>query len=306
MQLSDIQIFAVVASSKGLSAAARQLGVTPMQVSRRMAALEDELGVRLLHRTTRSVSLTPEGEAFIPYATTMIDAEEAARLEFGRNLSTVRGHLRLTAPSIFGQEVVLPLIKELLKQYPDMSVELDLGDRVVDIVAGGYDLAIRIAVLKDSDLIARRMAPNPRLICASPAYLAERGTPRMLADLARHDCIMLTPVGKWPFVIDGEVHRVSLTGRFTSASVEAVRSIALDGSGIAMLTRWDVRRHLASGQLVEIVLEDASTEQLSVWAITPSRRHVPARVRVFLEALERALTDDLPYTRAAPNNGRSP
>nr|WP_240147901.1 LysR family transcriptional regulator [Luteibacter yeojuensis] len=253
--------------------------------------MEDELGVRLLHRTTRSVSLTPEGEAFLPYASAMIDAEEGARHEFGRNLSAVRGHLRLTAPSIFGQEIVLPLVKELLKQYPEIGVELDLSDRVVDIVAGGYDLAIRIAVLKDSDLIARRLAANPRILCASPAYLAERGTPRTVPELHGHDCIMLTPIGKWPFVIDGEVHRISLSGRFTSASVEAVRSIALDGSGIAMLTWWDVREHLASGRLRQITLEDASTEELSVWALTPSRRYVPSRVKVFLDALERALTD---------------
>jgi DNA-binding transcriptional LysR family regulator len=282
----------MVASGKSLSAAARRLGITPMQVSRRIAALEEELGIRLLHRTTRSVSLTPEGEAFLPYATTMMEAEESARIELGAEQSVVRGHLKLTAPSVFGQEVILPVATALMKQHPGLRVELDLSDRVFDIVASGYDLAIRIATLKDSDLVARRLAANPRVICAAPDYLAERGMPRRLSELDRHDCILLAPVGKWPFVIDGELHRVPVSGRFTTTSVEAVRAVALEGAGIAMLARWDVRKHLETGRLVELSLEDASTEQLSIWAITPTRRHVPPRVKVFLDALEEVLSND--------------
>lgn len=292
MHLSDVRIFAMVASGKSLSAAARRLGITPMQVSRRIAALEEELGIRLLHRTTRSVSLTPEGEAFLPYATTMMEAEESARIELGAEQSVVRGHLKLTAPSVFGQEVILPVATALMKQHPGLRVELDLSDRVFDIVASGYDLAIRIATLKDSDLVARRLAANPRVICAAPDYLAERGMPRRLSELDRHDCILLAPVGKWPFVIDGELHRVPVSGRFTTTSVEAVRAVALEGAGIAMLARWDVRKHLETGRLVELSLEDASTEQLSIWAITPTRRHVPPRVKVFLDALEEVLSND--------------
>lgn len=291
VHLSDVQIFAMVASGKSLSAAARRLGITPMQVSRRIAALEEELSTRLLHRTTRSVSLTPEGEAFLPYAMVILDAEEAARNELGEERSVVRGHLKVTAPSVFGQEIILPLVTTLLREHPELKLELDLSDRVTDIVAGGYDLAIRIATLKDSDLVARRLAANPRVLCASPGYLAERGTPRTLADLEQHDCILLTPVGKWPFVLNGELHRVSLSGRLTTTSVEAVRAIALNGSGIAMLARWDVRRYLASGQLVELTLEDAATEQLSIWAVMPTRRYVPSRVKVFLDALESALAN---------------
>lgn len=292
MHLPDVRIFAMVASGKSLSAAARRLGITPMQVSRRIAALEEELSTRLLHRTTRSVSLTPEGEAFLPYALVILDAEEGARSELGQERSAVRGHLKLTAPSVFGQEVILPLLTTLLRQHPELKVELDLSDRVFDIVASGYDLAIRIATLKDSDLVARRLAANARVLCASPEYLADRGVPRKLADLDHHDCILLTPVGKWPFVIDGELHRVPLSGRFTTTSVEAVRAVALNGCGVAMLARWDVRQYLLTGRLVELPLEDASTEQLSIWAVTPTRRYVPPRVKVFLDALELALSAD--------------
>lgn len=292
MHLPDVRIFAMVASGKSLSAAARRLGITPMQVSRRIAALEEELSTRLLHRTTRSVSLTPEGEAFLPYALVILDAEEGARSELGQERSAVRGHLKLTAPSVFGQEVILPLLTTLLRQHPELKVELDLSDRVFDIVASGYDLAIRIATLKDSDLVARRLAANARVLCASPEYLADRGVPRKLADLDHHDCILLTPVGKWPFVIDGELHRVPLSGRFTTTSVEAVRAVALNGCGVAMLARWDVRQYLLTGGLVELPLDDASTEQLSIWAVTPTRRYVPPRVKVFLDALELALSAD--------------
>jgi DNA-binding transcriptional LysR family regulator len=263
-----------------------------MQVSRRIAALEEELSTRLLHRTTRSVSLTPEGEAFLPYALVILDAEEGARSELGQERSAVRGHLKLTAPSVFGQEVILPMLTTLLRQHPELKVELDLSDRVFDIVASGYDLAIRIATLKDSDLVARRLAANARVLCASPEYLADRGVPRKLADLDHHDCILLTPVGKWPFVIDGELHRVPLSGRFTTTSVEAVRAVALNGCGVAMLARWDVRQYLLTGRLVELPLDDASTEQLSIWAVTPTRRYVPPRVKVFLDALELALSAD--------------
>jgi DNA-binding transcriptional LysR family regulator len=292
MHLPDVRIFAMVASGRSLSAAARRLGITPMQVSRRIAALEEELSTRLLHRTTRSVSLTPEGEAFLPYALVILDAEESARSELGQERSAVRGHLKLTAPSVFGQEVILPLLTALLRQHPELKVELDLSDRVFDIVASGYDLAIRIATLKDSDLVARRLAAHRRVLCASPEYLADRGVPRKLADLDHHDCILLAPLGKWPFVIDGELHRVPLSGRLTTTSVEAVRAVALSGCGVAMLARWDVRQHLLSGRLVELTLEDASTEQLSIWAVTPTRRYVPPRVKVFLDALELALSGD--------------
>jgi len=222
----------------------------------------------------------------------ILDAEEAARNELGEERSVVRGHLKVTAPSVFGQEVILPLVTALLKTHPELKLELDLSDRVTDIVVGGYDLAIRVATLKDSDLVARRLAANPRVLCASPDYLAERGTPRTLADLDQHDCIALTPVGKWPFVIHGELHQVSLSGRFTTSSVEAVRAIALSGAGIAMLQHWDIRQQLASGRLVELTLEDATTEQLSIWAVTPTRRYVPSRVKVFLEALESVLAAD--------------
>jgi DNA-binding transcriptional LysR family regulator len=287
MQISDIRIFLAVAAAGSLSAAARQLDIVPMQVSRRIAFLEDELGVRLFHRTTRSVSLTAEGEAFLPYANTMCEADESARGELGAKTATASGLLRLTAPSVLGQTVVLPMLSRLLEQHPGLRVDLDLSDRVVDIVGQGLDLALRVATLGDSELVARKITSNPRLICASPRYLKRCGVPATLADLEDHECIVLQAVPRWPFEIGGQLQLRRMNARLTTSNVDAARIAALQGLGLTMLTYWDVHRQLREGSLVGIELEDAAMEDLSVWAITPTRRYAPTRVKVFLDALER-------------------
>ena len=289
MQISDLRIFLAVASASNLSAAARQLDLGPMQVSRRLAALEAELGVRLFHRTTRSLSLTAEGEAFLPFAHTMTDAEESARGQLSPSAASVSGVLRMTAPSVFGQTIVLPLMARLMEQLPGLRIDLDLSDRVLDIVGQGFDLALRIAPLADSELVARKMAPNPRIICAAPGYLARHGRPATLAQLERHHCIVLQAVPKWPLLVNGELQRRRMQGRVLTSSVDAARTAALLGMGVTMLTYWDIRQQLADGTLVRIELEDAFMEELSVWAVMPTRRYVPTRVKVFLDALDSEL-----------------
>lgn len=289
MLISDLRIFLAVTSTGSLSAAARQLDVLPMQVSRRVAALEQELGVRLFHRTTRSVSLTAEGEALLPYASTMDEAEESARGELSQTSSRVSGVLRMSAPSVFGQSIVLGLLPGLLKQHPELRVDLNVSDRMVDIVAQGLDLALRIAPLADSELVARKIIANPRVICAAPDYLSRHGLPVVAADLDSHDCIILEAIPRWPLMIDNALQRRSVRGRLQTTSVEAVRTAAVGGLGLAMLTYMDVFKQLADGSLVQVQLQDAQMEQLSVWAITPSRRYVPLRVKVFLDALEAEL-----------------
>ncbi|MFJ4158164.1 LysR family transcriptional regulator [Pseudomonas sp. NPDC089752] len=286
MLIADLRIFLAVVSAGSLSAAGRQLGLVPMQVSRRIAALEEELAVRLFHRTTRSVSLTAEGEAFLPYARTLTDTEDTALSELRPASSKVSGVLRVTAPSVFGQSIVLAMLPRLLEQHPDLRIDLDVSDRVVDIVGQGFDLALRVAPLADSELVARRVAPNPRVLCAAPAYLQHHGQPTCLAALEEHQCILLQAVPRWPFIIDGALQRRRVNGRVSTSSVDAVRAAAVQGLGIAMLAYWDVYQQLRDGSLVEIELADAGAEQLSVWAVMPTRRYVPARVRVFLELLE--------------------
>lgn len=286
MLLPDVRTFLAVAAARSLSAAARQLDVVPMQVSRRIAALEEDLGVRLFHRTTRSLTLTAEGEAFVQYAQAMVDAESGARAELSPLPKTASGVLRMTAPSGFGHSILLPMLPRLLDANPDLCVDLDLSDRQVDIVGQGLDVALRIAPLEDSELIAKKIAHNPRLICAAPAYLKRHGRPATVAELDHHKCIRLCSVRRWPLIIDGELTRKRMEAFVTTTSVEAARTAAVQGLGLAMLSYWDVFRQLADGSLVQIELQDAAMEQLSVWAVIPSRRYVPNRVSVFLAALE--------------------
>lgn len=291
MLISDLRIFLAIHACGGLSAAARQLDIAPMQVSRRVAALEEELGVRLFHRTTRSVSLTAEGEALLPYAQTMSEAEDSALGEFSRTSNTVSGVLRVTTPSVFGHCIVMAVLPRLLEQHPELRIDLNVSDHVVDIVAQGLDLALRIAPLVDSELVARKVAVNPRVICAAPEYLQRRGTPLVAADLDTHDCLLLDAIPRWPLVQDGKLCRKSVSGRLQTTSVDAIRAAALKGLGLAMLTYLDVSRQLSDGSLVQVHLQDAAMEALAVWAITPTRRYVPRRVKVFLEALEAELAE---------------
>ena len=286
MLVADVRIFLAVAGASSLSAAGRLLDIVPMQVSRRIAALEEELGVRLLHRTTRSVSLTAEGEAFRPYALAMVETEDFALNELRPSANKVTGVLRVTVPSVFGQSIVLAVLPKLLDQHPELRVDLQISDKVVDIVGQGLDLALRVAPLVDSELVARRIAPSPRVICASPDYLRQHGRPAYLADLDEHQCVMLEAVPRWPLMIAGELQRFRVNGRICTNSVDAVRTAAIQGLGIAQLTYWDVFQQLREGVLIEVELLDAEPEQLSVWAVTPTRRYAPARVKAFLQLLE--------------------
>ncbi|MBJ2259625.1 LysR family transcriptional regulator [Pseudomonas psychrophila] len=289
MQISDVEVFSAIAESGSLSAAARRLGLSPMTVSRRLATLEGELGVRLFHRTTRSVSLTAEGETFLPFATTLLEASEGARVSLKSNAGTASGVLKVTAPSVFGQSVIMPLIPDLLAEHPALRVDLTLSDSIVDIVGLGIDVAIRIATLRDSALIARPLAPNPRVLCASPAYLKHHGIPATMDALSGHRRIALHGMPYWPFMRDGDAVAIRAEGVFSANSVEAVRAASRQGLGVAMLTYWDVRDDLDAGTLRLIELQDVSPEQLYITAILPTRQHVPHRVGVFLERLESVL-----------------
>lgn len=289
MQIPDVEVFRAIAQSGSLSAAARRLGLTPMTVSRRLASLEGELGVRLFHRTTRSVSLTAEGETFLPFATTLLEASEGARISLKSYAGTASGVLKVTAPTVFGQSVIMPLIPALLAEHPALRVDLTLSDSIVDIVGLGIDVAIRIATLRDSGLIARPLAPNRRVLCASPNYLERHGVPTTMDALLNHRRIALHGMPYWPFMRGGEPVAMRAEGVFSANSVEAVRTASRQGLGVAMLTYWDVRDDLDTGALHLVELEDVTPEELFITAILPTRQHVPHRVRVFLQHLEAVL-----------------
>lgn len=289
MNSKDIEVFLMVSQTRSLTQAARRLNTTPMTVSRRLASLEEDLGVRLMHRTTRAIALTDEGEEFLPYAKALAETEQSARNLFSPHQQGATGQLRITAPSGFGRRTIIPLLPALMEANPELRIEFQLSDDVTDLVGLGYDIAIRIAPLRDSRLVAHRLADNPRMLCASPDYLQRFGTPQTLNDLHKHNCLRLSSVVQWSFLIDGHISSLSVEGRFSGSNVEGVRTLCVAGSGIAQLSEWDIREELAAGTLVAIDLLDAQPQMLGVWALFPTTRQLPARVTVFLNALKQAM-----------------
>jgi DNA-binding transcriptional LysR family regulator len=290
MDLNDLTLFKLIATTGSLSAAGRRIGATPMVVSRRLAALEHQLGTRLFNRTTRSLSLTSEGESFLPYVDSLLETQEEAIAALSPTERGLAGQLKVTAPNVFGHSILVPLLAEIMAANPALKVDLTLSDGVLDIVRTGIDVAIRVAPLQPSELISARLADNPRILCASPAYIARFGKPDTLSELANHPCLRLHGMSEWPFIVDGEVKRIRVVGPFSASSVDAVRSACLAGLGIAMTTYWDVGKLLDRRELVSIELADALPDRLAIWAVYPSRRYTPPRVRALVEALKERLT----------------
>ncbi len=289
MNLQDLAVFAEAVRSGSLAAAARRLGLNAMAASRRLAALETELGVRLVQRTTRALSPTAEGEAFLPHAQAMLDEQASALAALRPAGAGVSGQLRVTASAAFGRKVVAPMIARFMAANPDLGVDLLLTDDQVDIVAQGIDVAVRIAKLRDNHLVARRLADNPRRLCAAPAYIARHGKPRVLSDLVDHACLLGTGGSHWVFVRNGKTVRQKVGGRFTASSIEALHQACIGGLGIANLSGWNVEDDLRAGVIEPIRLEDAEPEPLAIWAVYPTARLVPAKVRAFVGALEQEL-----------------
>lgn len=288
MDTTQLAVFVFAAETGSLSEAGRRLGLSPTIASRRIAALESELGVRLLHRTTRLARPTADGEAFLPHAQSIVEAEALARASLAPARNEASGLLRVTAPAEFGRLFVGPILPALLAAHPGLRIDLLLTDSIIDIVSAGIDVAIRIAMLRDSSLIARKLSRNPIVLCAAPSYLARAGTPRQLSDLTRHECLILNGADVWSFGAENRQTRVS--GRMSSNSLEAVREACLAGLGLALLSEWKVELELASGALTVVHLEDVSPpRELTVWAVYPSSKLVPPKLRVFVDTLSKAL-----------------
>ena len=285
MDLADVALFRTIATVGSLSAAARQIGTTPMLVSRRLAGLEAELGARLFHRTTRSLSLTPEGEAFLPHAVALIEARDSAFDSVSSGAAGLSGVLKITAPNVIGHSVVVPVVAELIADNPALRVDLTLSDGLVDIATAGLDVAVRVAEMKPSDMIATRVADNPFTLIASPGYIARFGQPATSEDLVSHPCIKLHAMDTWPFIRNGDIKRVRTSGPLSASTVDAVRAACIAGVGIAMLTYWDVHEQVARGELQRIVLADVEPREVGIWTVFPTRAHMPSRVRGFIDAL---------------------
>ncbi|MFC4274777.1 LysR family transcriptional regulator [Achromobacter aloeverae] len=289
-RFKQLQTFVDVATLGSMSAAARAEGVTAAMVGRRIDALETRLGVKLLVRTTRRLSLTAEGSALLEYAQRILrDLDDSENL-IASGSARPSGHLRISAPAGFGRRHVAPLLPAYTADHPDVSVTLDLSDRLVDLIEERYDCAVRIGDLNDSSLVGIRLADNRRVVVASPAYLARRGTPATPADLARHDCLSFgnqaNQARGWLFTIDGQVQAQRIGGRLECSDGSVLHEWTLAGCGLAWRSMWEVRHDLAHGRL-RTVLDDYAAPPNGIYAVLPERRHSPARVRVFVDLLRR-------------------
>ena len=288
-RLDDLALFLKVLDVGSITAAARALDLSPAVASQRLARLEKTLGVRLLHRTTRQLHPTPEGLALAEQGRGLVEDLDALVGGLRQAGTGVAGTLRVTTSAGFGRLHLSPLLPEFLARHPALRISMDLNDRVVDLVTAGFDLAIRIGALDDSSLVARRLAPNRRVLVASPDYLKRRGAPNVPADLADHDCLVLTGAqgrqDEWRMGDGqgGEI-RVRVQGRMESNFGELLRDAAVAGMGIALHSTWHVAEDIRAGRLVE-VLPDYPLVTTGVWAVMPQRRLVPPRVRVFVEFL---------------------
>jgi len=294
--------FARAVETGSLSAVARELGIGQPNVSRHLASLEHQIGTRLMHRSTRKLTLTPEGERYYadlrPVLDAMTEAESNARGE-----DRPAGLLRVTCPVSLGRFKILPLIKTFLTQYPDIDLDLQIGDRMIDLVEDGIDVAIRVGDLRDSTLRARRLGTAFRVCVASTDYLVEHGEPQTPLDLPRHSCILyslLATGSVWPF----ELAPISVSGRFRVNSPAGVRAAVLDGLGIGLVPRWLFADEIASGA-VRVLLSDWRIPSLPINALYPEKRLLPRRASVFMDFLANVFAADPMLTAASAMPARN-
>jgi DNA-binding transcriptional LysR family regulator len=287
-RFAHMQIFVAVVETGSITAAAERLDLAKSAVSRRLVELETHLGVSLIQRTTRRLNLTESGRAYYERCVAILADVEDAEAEVSQAHGALRGRLKAALPQAFGLLHLAPLIQIFMKRHPDVHLELDFNDRQVDLMQEGFDLAIRIATLADSSLIARRLTAVPHLVGASPGYLARRGTPRTATDLAHHDCLVYSNVRDpdlWSHHDPaGHAGQVRVAVRLAASSGEFLLQAALAGEGLVLLPVFYVHAALRSGQLVQ-VLSDHRWPEPAAYAVYPPTRHLSARARAFIDFL---------------------
>jgi DNA-binding transcriptional LysR family regulator len=303
--LQEMAVFSRVVGAGSLSAAARELGLSIALVSRRLAALEARLGVRLINRTTRRLHLTDEGARYYETCGRLLAEIAEADAAVAAQRGEARGDLKVALPASFGHQHVAPLVPRFVAQYPHVRLALSLSDRFVSVIEEGFDLAVRIADLADSSLAARKLAPNRRVVCASPAYLERHGAPRTPEDLAQHNCLTTTDFTmNWDYRDpDGTPGSVRVTGRYACDNWEVLREWALAGLGVALKSTWDVRRHLEDGSLVSLLPGYTFATDVAIYAVYPHRRYLPAKTRAFIEFLAESFGPEPYWDRP---EGKSP
>ena len=296
----QIEAFVAVADHGGFAAAARILGKDPSVLSRRIDALERRLGVRLFARTTRQVGLTEVGAAYLRKVRTILAELAAADVEASDGAARPRGVLRVTMPRTFARLWVVPWLPAFLRDYPEIELDLELGDRHFDLVAEGFDVAIRIGGLADSSLVVRRLASFQTVLCVSPAYLAEAGVPRSLDDLRNHRCLGLKAPNFWPdWRLRRGDERVTLPApaQFRTDDGSSMVLAALEGGGIMLASEWSCGMHLAAGRLVRVLPDWRMDHEGIAQIVIPPGRLVPAKTRLFIERVIAEFSPSPPWTR---------
>lgn len=293
--ISDLEIFARVARTGNMSAAGREMSLSPAVVSKRISLLEERLGARLFQRTTRQLTLTETGEGYFKRVVDIIALFEEAEDFVSRRNTSPRGVLKVAAPTSFARLHISPHLPTFLERYPDIELDFQLNDDFVDIIRDGFDVAIRIGELADSSLVARKIATDDRVMCASPKYLRDNPAPQSLADLERHNCLLAGAQDSWRLRDkDGKEHQIRVHGNIQSNSADFIREALLLGLGLGFRSTWDIAPELERGDLQVVMPEYTGSSHFAVHAVYPCREFLPAKVHVFIDYLSELYGPD-PY-----------
>lgn len=285
--LRSLQLFVRVASLGAIGRAGEELGLSRTNASQRLQTLETQLGAHLLNRTTRAVSLTADGERFLKHAQRILEDVEAAQLDLSTSGDRISGHLRITASASFGRTHIVPFVPEFLEHHPDITIDLNLTDTIVDMVEQGFDLAFRIAALESSTLLAQKIDNDPRWLVASPDYLAKYGNPQSPQDLAQHICLPLGDLRSWSLKHDsGSISEVRIKGPARINLGSALDDWVQAGLGIGLAALWYVGPAIKDGRLVRVLPDHTGWPDTKIWAVRPPGRLMPARVQAFLDFMQ--------------------
>lgn len=290
--ITDLEIFARVARTGNMSAAGREMKFSPAVVSKRISLLEERLGTRLFQRTTRQLTLTETGKGFYDRIVNILELVDQAEDFVATRNTSAKGTLKVSVPPAFARQHVVPHLGAFMEVFPDIELNLQLEDAFVDIIGDGYDAAIRIGELKDSSMVARKIAPEDRVLCASPDYLKEHGRPKVLQDLDKLDCLTASSQDYWKLEGPEGAKTYRPRGPLRTNSVELVRDAALAGLGVAFCPTWDIAPHLKSGDLKVVLPKYTGSSNTAIHAIYPSRDFVPAKVHAFVDFLADIYADN--------------
>lgn len=290
--ISDLDIFARVARTGNMSAAGREMGLSPAVISKRISLLEERLNARLFHRTTRQLTLTETGEGYFRRVVDILSLCEEAEDFVSRRNTKPRGTLKVTAPTSFSRLHIAPRLGEFLEKYPEVKLDLHLTDHFEDIIRDGFDLAIRIGELQDSSLVARKLAPETRVLVASPKYFEQVDEPKVLADLELLNCLSAGAQEHWRLEGPDGISQVKVEGNIRTNSAEFVREALIAGLGIGLRPTWEIAPQLASGELKIVLPEYRGTTNMAIYAVYPCRDYLPEKVNVFIDFLAELFVND--------------